>query len=126
MKYLILLPAVIHLYIFIVESFLWDRPRTMKTFHTTSETAAATRPLAFNQGFYNLFLALAVLIGFVLWMGFLPGGASAGFGVMIFGLGAIFAAGLVLIVSTPTMWPAALLQIVPAVLGLGLALGSFA
>jgi len=125
-KYLILLPAVIHLYIFIVESFLWDKPRTMRTFHTTSETAAATKPLAFNQGFYNLFLALAVLIGFVLWMGFPPGGASAGFGVMIFGLGAIFAAGLVLIVSTPTMWPAALLQIVPAVLGLGLALGSFA
>ncbi len=128
MKYLILLPGVIHVYIFVLESFLWDSPRGRKAFHLTEADAKATRSLAFNQGFYNLFLAVGVILGFVLWMGLIPvaGGAVAGLAVMVFSLGAIVAAGLVLIASAPAMWPAALLQIVPAVLALGLALGSVA
>jgi putative membrane protein len=128
MKYLILLPGVIHVYIFFLESFLWDTPRGRKAFHMTEADAKTTKPVAFNQGFYNLFLAIGVIAGFVLWMGFIPvaGGIVAGLAVMVFSLGAILAAGLVLIASSPTLWPAALLQIVPAVLGLGLALGSFA
>jgi putative membrane protein len=93
----------------------------------TEADAKATKPIAFNQGFYNLFLAVGVILGFVLWMGLVPvvGGAVAGLGIMVFSLGSILVAGLVLIASTPALWPAALLQIVPAVLGLGLALGSF-
>lgn len=127
MKYLILLPGVIHVYIFFLESFLWDTPRGRKTFRMTEADAKTTKPLAFNQGFYNLFLAVAVIVGFCLWMGFIPieGGAAAGYGVMLFGLSSIAVAGLVLIASSPAMWPAALLQLVPAVLGLGLSLAKF-
>jgi len=126
MKYLILLPGVIHIYIFVLESFLWDTPLGRKSFRMTVADAATSKALAFNQGFYNLFLALAVIIGFCLWMGFIPGAPAAGYGIMLFGLSAITLAGLVLIASSPAMWTAALLQIVPAVLGLGLALARFA
>jgi putative membrane protein len=123
MKYLILLPGVIHIYIFILESFLWDRPRTMAAFRTTPATVTVTKSLAFNQGFYNLFLAAAVIGGFSLWMGFpaFESGTVAGLAVMVFGLGSITAAGLVLLISAPALWRSALIQIVPAGLGLTLA-----
>ena len=119
MQYLILLPGLIHVYIFVLESFLWGRPSTNKTFGLKPDDTAATKPLAFNQGFYNLFLAVAVLGGFSLRQGFpaFAQGAVAGQTVLLFGLGAIIAAGLVLLVSSPRLWRSALIQIVPAGVG---------
>ncbi len=124
MKYLILLPALIHVYFFVLESVLWNTPFGRRAFQMDEAHAEATKVLAFNQGFYNLFLALGVLVGFGLWVGFpaIDGGPSAGFAVMVFSLGSMFAAGLVLIASSPAKWVGALLQLVPAVLGLGLSL----
>jgi len=49
--------AVFHLYIFFLESIAWESARTRNVFGTTPESAATTRVLAFNQGFYNLFVA---------------------------------------------------------------------
>jgi putative membrane protein len=51
------LVALIHVYIFVLESFLWTKPRGLKVFRMDAAKAEATRVLAFNQGFYNLFLA---------------------------------------------------------------------
>ena len=51
--------AVIHLLIFALESVLWSRPTTWKRFGLRSQQDADTvRPMAYNQGFYNAFLAL--------------------------------------------------------------------
>jgi putative membrane protein len=44
------LAAVLHVYIFVLESLQWTAPRTRATFGTTLESAEATKELAFNQG----------------------------------------------------------------------------
>jgi putative membrane protein len=54
---LVALVAVEHVYILVLEMFLWNTPRGRKAFGLTAEFAAASRPLAANQGLYNGFLA---------------------------------------------------------------------
>jgi len=59
-----LLAALLHVYIFTMESITWTRPATWKRFSITSQADAdTTRPLAYNQGFYNLFLAAGAIAG---------------------------------------------------------------
>ena len=58
------LAAALHVYIFTMESLTWTRPATWKRFGLVSQSdAETTRPLAYNQGFYNLFLAIGAFIG---------------------------------------------------------------
>ena len=58
------LAAALHVYIFTMESLTWTRPATWKRFGVASQTdAETTKPLAYNQGFYNLFLAIGAFIG---------------------------------------------------------------
>lgn len=63
------LAALVHVYIFVIESLRFLTPSTMKTFGIRDRAEAEImRPWAFNQGFYNLFLAVvagagALLIG---------------------------------------------------------------
>ena len=66
MEKLVLLPAFIHIYIFALESLLWGKKRTNKIFGINELDAHATRLMALNQGFYNLFLAVALLLGLYL------------------------------------------------------------
>lgn len=107
-----LIPALIHLYIFVLESFLWGRKRTNKIFGVRPEDVAATKPLAFNQGFYNLFLAIAILLGLHLYTAEMT--RSTGTTLIIYSLFSIFAAGLILLISKPKLWRGALLQMIPA------------
>ena len=59
-----LLAALLNVYIFIMESITWTQPATWKRFGVTSQADAdTTRPLAYNQGCYNLFLAAGALAG---------------------------------------------------------------
>lgn len=51
------LVALLHVYIMILEMFLWAGPRGQKAFGLTHEFAQSTRVLAANQGLYNGFLA---------------------------------------------------------------------
>ena len=120
MKFLVLIPALLHLYIFVLESFLWGKPSTNQTFGLRPADVEATRPLAFNQGVYNLLLAIAVIAGFCLWMG-VPSfekGPFAGEVLLVYGLGSITVAGLTLLASSPKLWKSALIQLLPAVVGL--------
>lgn len=56
--------ALLHVYIFSMESVTWTRPATWQRFGVASQADAdTTRPLAYNQGFYNLFLAVGALLG---------------------------------------------------------------
>lgn len=100
------LAALIHIYIFVLESLRWERPATRAAFGITAETAAATRPLAFNQGFYNLFLAIEVVLGLAL----LGTQRRAGIGLVAFAAGSMLAAALVLVLSDRTKLRAAAVQ----------------
>ena len=59
------LVVVIHLYIFVLESFLWTTRTGRRAFGMNEAQAAATRVLAQNQGVYNLFLAVGIGWGLV-------------------------------------------------------------
>ncbi len=56
-----MLVAAIHLYILVLEMFLWTKPRTAARFGLTIEQAAQTKTLAANQGLYNGFLAAGLI-----------------------------------------------------------------
>ncbi|QDZ11839.1 DUF1304 domain-containing protein [Devosia ginsengisoli] len=58
---LIALVALLHIYILILEMFLWTGPRGQKAFNLTPEFAAQTKSLAANQGLYNGFLAAGLI-----------------------------------------------------------------
>jgi putative membrane protein len=57
------LVAVEHVYILVLEMFLWETKRGRKAFGTTPEKAATTAELAKNQGLYNGFLAAGCFYG---------------------------------------------------------------
>ncbi|WP_255771456.1 DUF1304 domain-containing protein [Pseudarthrobacter sulfonivorans] len=58
------LAAALHVFIFTMESLTWTRPATWKRFSLTSQAdAETTKPLAYNQGFYNPFLAVGAFVG---------------------------------------------------------------
>ncbi|EFM08754.1 protein of unknown function DUF1304 [Paenibacillus curdlanolyticus YK9] len=59
------LVAVEHVYILILEMFLWTTPRARKAFGTSIEQAEITKPLAANQGLYNGFLAAGLVWGLI-------------------------------------------------------------
>ena len=104
---LVALAALLHIYIFYMESLAWTSPRVRATFGTSEEDALATKELAFNQGFYNLFLAIAALLGIVL---FLIGQPSVGLTLMFTGVGSMCAAALVLFCASPNKRRAAVTQ----------------
>lgn len=101
--------ALLHVYIFVMESVTWTSRKTRATFGLSAEEAESTREMAFNQGFYNLFLAIVTAVGIVLLA--LGGGLmGAGIALIIAGVGSMFAAALVLFVSSPSKRGAALKQ----------------
>lgn len=57
------LVALEHVYILIMEMFLWTSPGTRKNFGLTEQFAKESRPLAANQGLYNGFLAAGLVWG---------------------------------------------------------------
>jgi putative membrane protein len=82
----VFLIALLHVYILVLEMFLWDKPRGLKAFGLTPELAAQTKVLAANQGLYNGFLAAGLFWGLYL--------GSAGDPVKIFFLLCVLVAGL--------------------------------
>lgn len=60
---LVALVAAVHVYIVVLEMFLWQTPRGQKAFGLTPEFAAQTAVLAGNQGLYNGFLAAGLFWG---------------------------------------------------------------
>ena len=62
---LVLLVALEHVYILVLEMFLWTQPRTRKIFGISKEDVETTKVLAANQGLYNGFLAAGLIWGLV-------------------------------------------------------------
>jgi putative membrane protein len=101
------LAALLHVYIWVMESLTWTSARTRATFGITEEEALATKELAFNQGFYNLFLAIITATGIAV------GGLEhygVGLALIFAGTGSMLAAALVLIASSPDKARAAITQ----------------
>jgi putative membrane protein len=102
------LVALIHIYIVILEMFLWDTPRGRKAFGTTEAFAKESKVLAANQGLYNGFLAAGLIWGIYL--------GDAGDPVKIFFLLCVAVAG---VYGAATVGVRILLiQTVPAVIAL--------
>ena len=59
------LVALIHVYIVVLEMFLWDTPRGRAAFGTSRELAGQTKVLAANQGLYNGFLVAGLVLALV-------------------------------------------------------------
>jgi putative membrane protein len=106
----IALVALLHIYILVLEMFLWDKPKGLRAFNMTPEKAAVTKVLAANQGLYNGFLAAGLIWALML--------GPDGTGVKTFFLLCVLVAGLYggLTASRKIL----LIQAVPA--GIGLAL----
>lgn len=106
--------GLVHIYFFILESFLLQKTDGYKYLKIPPSDHTAIKPWAFNQGFYNLFLALGIFLGlyFVLKLQV----HVAGIVTSVFGFGMI-GAGLVLFFSAPKLRRAAYLQIIPPALG---------
>jgi len=118
------LAAVLHVYIFVMESVTWTTPRTRAVFGTTADEAQTTKMLAFNQGFYNLFLAVITGAGIA---AIALGHRAVGAALVFAGVGSMLAAAFVLIASSRDMTRSAVTQgVFPLITVALLALGTAA
>jgi putative membrane protein len=79
--------GAIHVYIVVLEMFLWRTPRGLRAFGTDQAFADASAALAANQGLYNGFLVAGLVWG-------LLAADPVGFQVRIFFLACVIVAGV--------------------------------
>jgi putative membrane protein len=84
---LVALVALIHVYILVLEMFLWTKPQGRKAFGLSAEFAEQTKVLGANQGLYNGFLAAGLIWGLI-------AGGDTGFAAKLFFLACVAVAGL--------------------------------
>ena len=105
---LVALVAIEHIYILVLEMFLWTKPAGLRAFGLTPELAEQTAALAANQGLYNGFLAAGLIWSLML--------KEDGYPIRVFFLGCVIVAG---IFGAVTAKPSILLvQAAPALLAL--------
>lgn len=100
------LAALVHVYIFVLETLRWEQPATRRVFGTSAEQAATTKQLAANQGVYNLLLAVVTGIGIVL----LWPAEPVGLALVLAGTGSMLVAALYLVVTDASKLRAAAVQ----------------
>lgn len=102
--------GLLHIYILVLEMFLWTKPAGLRAFGQTPEMAEMTKVLAANQGLYNGFLAAGLLWG--VWLG------PAGNPIKVFFLLCVLIAGLY--GAATASRKILFVQAVPALIGLAL------
>ena len=108
--------AIVHVWFFGLESLLFGRPTVFRRFGLRSaEDAAIVRPMAFNQGFYNLFLAAGITGGLLLIAG---GQETAGHAIVLYACACMVGAGIVLLATNRRFLAAAALQAGPPLVAL--------
>jgi putative membrane protein len=113
---LALIAAALHVVFFYFESVAFGRPEVWRRFGLDTQAQADTvRPMAFNQGFYNLFLAIGIVGGLAL---IASGQTDAGRAIVLFACACMVLAGIVLIATSRAMLRAALLQLVAPLLAI--------
>ena len=80
------LVALVHVYILVLEMFLWTKPVGRRVFGLPTEFMVASASLAANQGLYNGFLAAGLIWGLLL--------GPAGFAIKVFFLSCVLIAGV--------------------------------
>ena len=105
--------ALLHVYILVLEMFLWTTPRGRRAFGTDEAFARQSAPLAANQGLYNGFLAAGLVWGLI-------ATDPTGFAAKVFFLACVIVAGIygAATANRRIMF----IQTVPAVIGLILVL----
>lgn len=105
---LVAIVALEHVYILVLEMFLWTKPPGLRAFGLTPEFAEQTATLAANQGLYNGFLAAGLIWSLML--------KESGFQTRVFFLSCVIIAG---VFGAATAKPSILfIQAVPALVTL--------
>jgi putative membrane protein len=106
-----LLAGAIHVWFFVLESVLFGRPGVAARFGLrTAEQIAAVRPMAFNQGFYNLFLAIGVAAGIAQ---IAAGEEAVGRALVLFCCACMVGAGIILFATSRRFLQASIVQALP-------------
>ena len=107
--------GAIHVIFFLMESVFWMNPKVHRGFGIKNVAEAEQFKLSFfNQGFYNLFIALGTLLG----ISFIFKGQVMLAGILISFCGfCMVGAGVVLWFSAPHLRRAAYAQMIPPLLG---------
>ncbi len=83
---LVAIVALEHMYILVLEMFLWTKPAGLRAFGLTSEFAEQSAVLAANQGLYNGFLAAGLVWSLIR--------KGDGISIRVFFLGCVIIAGV--------------------------------
>ena len=107
---LVALVALLHVWLLVLEMFLWDKPLGLKTFRHSAAEAASSKVLAANQGLYNGFLVAGLVWALV----------GERYDVAVFFLGCVIVAGVYggLTAARTILW----VQALPAAIALALVL----
>lgn len=107
------LAGLLHVGFFLMESVLYRRPAVHRAFGVrTDAEVEATAFAMFNQGFYNLFLAVGTLVGVV---GTAADWEPQGPVLVVFGCACMVGAAVVLVAGRPAMARGAAIQgVLPA------------
>ncbi len=105
------LAAAVHVYIFWLEALAFETVGR-NAFGVSAEDAAIMKPWAYNQGFYNLFLAIGVAVG----LGLTNGNRDAGIAIIVFAISSMVTAAMVLVSSDRSKARGAIVQgVFPAI-----------
>ena len=99
------LAALVHVYIFWIEAVVFET-EGRKAFGISAEDAALMKSLFYNQGYYNLFLAIGTGAG----LGIAHSNRDAGIALITLATGSMATAALVLITSDRTKARGAVVQ----------------
>jgi putative membrane protein len=99
------LAALVHVYIFWLEALAFDTAGR-KVFGVSAEDAAVMKPWAYNQGFYNLFLAVGTGVGVAI----SGSHRDASVALVVLAVGSMLGAALVLITSDSSKARGAVVQ----------------
>lgn len=111
--------GLFHVYVFALESLLFRRPAVQRLFLGHADAGRDVVLFAFNQGFYNLFLAAGAIGGVIAYH---AGAATGGRAVALFACACMLGAAAVLIASDRRLWRGALGQGLPPLVALVAAL----
>jgi putative membrane protein len=106
----VVIAGVFHVVVFAMESVLFRKPSTYRRFLVKDTEVETARPWAFNQGFYNLFLAAGPAAGLIAYH---AGQVQVGRALVIYGCAFMAACGVVLFVSDRRLWRSMIGQSLP-------------
>jgi putative membrane protein len=99
------LAALVHVYIFWLEALAFESTGR-KAFGVSAADAAVMKPWAYNQGFYNLFLAIGAGVGIAIQ----GSNRDAGLALVVLATGSMLAAALVLVTADQSKARGAVVQ----------------